>query len=59
MTELSKPIVISTDIENKFRFFMESGRIILLEAPCVFGKTTIAKKAFGKNIRKSGGTSCG
>ena len=45
--ELKKTTVIHTDISEKFRIFTESGRILLFEAPCGFGKTTVAKKLIG------------
>ena len=36
--------VVNTNIAEKFRDFMENGRIIMFEAPCGFGKTTLAKR---------------
>ena len=43
-------IMISKNIEKKFNDFMSGGRILLFEAPCGFGKTTLARaliKNFG------------
>ena len=34
--------VINSSTEQKFRSFAKSGRILLLAAPCGFGKTTLA-----------------
>ena len=34
--------VINSSTEQKFRSFVKNGRILLLAAPCGFGKTTLA-----------------
>lgn len=40
---LTRITVVKEDIAEKFRLFMENGRIMLFRAPCGFGKTTLAK----------------
>ncbi len=48
---LKKTVITDNSIAEKFSDFMENGRIILFEAPCGFGKTTVAKEL----IKKTGG----
>ena len=48
---LNKTAVINPQIYDKFQSFTESGRVIFFEAPCGFGKTTVAK-ALLKNMHK-------
>lgn len=50
---LTRITVVKEDIAEKFRFFMENGRIMLFRAPCGFGKTTLAKTLL-KNCRAKG-----
>ena len=45
-----KVTVIDDKITKKFDDFAENGRILLFEAPCGFGKTTLAK-ALLKRVR--------
>ncbi len=40
---LNNPIIIKDEIAEKFRMFMENGRVMLLRAPCGFGKTALAE----------------
>lgn len=47
---LTRITVVKEDIAEKFRLFMENGRIMLFRAPCGFGKTTLAKTLL-KNCR--------
>lgn len=51
MILLNKTIIIKPDIAEKFRDFMKNGRILLIAAPCGFGKTTITKELL-KNCRE-------
>ena len=49
---LNKITMVSADIAEKFRLFMEKGRIMLFEAPCGFGKTTLAKELLKNETAK-------
>lgn len=51
MSLLNKAVIIKQDIAEKFRAFMENGRILMIAAPCGFGKTTVAKELL-KNYRR-------
>lgn len=44
MILLDKVVEVKADIAEKFRMFMERGRIMFFRAPCGFGKTTLAKE---------------
>lgn len=37
-------VAVNPEFLTTFRVFLESGRVLLLEAPCGFGKTTLAQK---------------
>ena len=50
MILLDKVVEVKADIAEKFRMFMERGRIMFFRAPCGFGKTTLAKELL-KNSR--------
>ena len=56
-----KPItIVKPEIEEKFRSFMNSGRILLFYAPCGFGKTTTAKALLkGKQVCEISADDCG
>lgn len=43
MIALKNPIIIKSDIAEKFDMFFEKGRVIILRAPCGFGKTAVAE----------------
>ena len=48
---LKKTVMIKQDIAEKFDLFMKNGRVLLIAAPCGFGKTTVVKELL-KNCRE-------
>ena len=48
---MSASIVVRSEIIEKFRRFLEKGRIFLFSAPCGFGKTAVAERLLrGKRV---------
>lgn len=48
---LKKTVMIKQDIAEKFDLFMKNGRVLLIAAPCGFGKTTVVKELL-RNCRE-------
>lgn len=44
MRILDKITILNTKIINKFQEFLKNGRVMLFEAPCGFGKTTLIRE---------------
>ena len=43
--------VVRPEISEKFRRFLEKGRVLLFSAPCGFGKTAVSEKLLkGKRV---------
>ena len=48
MVRLQNTVMVSDRISERFQRFLKSGRVLLFEAPCGFGKTTLSKELIGR-----------
>ena len=48
MIRLQRVVMVSDRISEQFQNFIDRGRILLFEAPCGFGKTTLSKELIGR-----------